>query len=205
MDQTTADGTVLSQVPTSVVLARLIDNAPAGYMTLAWLMGNLQTRSFGIILLLLGVCGLLPVVSPIAGLLLFIPAFQMIRAHPAPIFPRWVAGRPIATDKLASTLMRIIPVLRYLERFIRPRWPTPFEATKRVIGGFVLLLGACLLAPLPLSNIPISLTIVLVAFAYLEEDGILLAVALTITLGLLAAVAAVLWSTVAELVWLTRG
>jgi hypothetical protein len=101
--------------------------------------------------------------------------------------------------------MRIIPALRYLERFIRPRWPTPFEATKRVIGGFVLLLGVCLLAPLPLSNIPISLTIVLVAFAYLEEDGILLAVALTITLGLLAAVAAALWSTVAELVWLTRG
>ncbi len=24
-----------------------------------------------------------------------------------------------------------------MERFIRPRWPTPFEATKRVIGGFV--------------------------------------------------------------------
>jgi hypothetical protein len=44
-----------------------------------------------------------------------------------------------------------------------------------------------------------------VAFAYLEEDGLLLAVSLTITLGLLAAVAAALWSTVAELVWLTRG
>jgi hypothetical protein len=83
--------------------------------------------------------------------------------------------------------------------------PTPFEATKRMIGGFVLLFGVCLLAPLPLSNIPISLTIVLVAFAYLVEDGILLAVALTITLGLLAAVAATLWSTVAELVWLIRG
>jgi hypothetical protein len=205
MKQTTAGRTVFSPVPTSVVLARLIHNAPAGQVTLAWLMNHLHTRSFGIILLLLGVCGLLPVVSPIAGLLLFIPAFQMIRARPAPIFPRWVAERPIATDKLADMLMRIIPALRYLERFIRPRWPTPFEATKRVIGGFVLLLGVCLLAPVPLSNIPISLTIVLVAFAYLEEDGILLAVALTITLGLLAAVAAALWSTVAELVWLARG
>ena len=75
-------------------------------------------------------------------------------------------------------------------------WPTPFEATKRVIGGFGLLLGVCLLAPLPLNNIQISLTIVLVAFAYLEEDGILLAVAL---------VATALWSTVAELVWLSKG
>jgi len=203
MNQTTAGRTVFSPVPTSVVLARLIHDAPAGRVTLAWLMDHLHTRSFGIILLLLGVCGLLPGVSPIAGLLLFIPALQMIRAHPAPIFPRWVAERPIATDKLADMLMRIIPALRYLERFIRPRWPTPFEATKRAIGGFVLLLAGCLLAPLPLSNIPISLTIVLLAFAYLEEDGILLAVALIITLGLLAGVATALWSAVAEIVWLT--
>jgi hypothetical protein len=199
MKHTTAGRTGDSTVPTSVVLARLIHNAPAGHVTLTWLMDHLQTRSFGIILLLLGVCGLLPGVSPIAGLVLFIPAFQMIRAHQAPVFPRRVAEQPIATDKLADMLMRIIPALRYLERFIRPRWPTPFEATKRVIGGFVLLLGACLLAPLPLSNIPVSLAIVLVAFAYLEEDGILLAVALTITLGLLTAVAAALWSTVAEM------
>jgi hypothetical protein len=198
MNQPTADRTVLSSVPTSVVLARLIHDAPAGFVTLAWLMDHLHTRAFGIILLLLGVCGLLPVMSPIAGLLLFIPAFQMIRAHPAPIFPQWAAERRFATNKLAGTLMRIVPALRYLERFTRPRWPTPFEATKRVIGGFVLVLGACLLAPVPLSNIPISLTIVLVAFAYLEEDGILLAVALTITLGLLAIVAAALWTAVAR-------
>ena len=89
-------------------------------------------------------------------------------------------------SKPANMLKRIIPALRYLERFIRPRWPTPFEITKRVIGGFVLLLGGCLLAPLPLSNVPVSLTIVLLAFAYLEEDGILLALALVIALGLFA-------------------
>ncbi len=128
-------------LPTSVVLERLIQDAPAGQVTLGWLMGQLHRRSFGIILLLLGVCGLLPMVSPLAGLLLFIPASQMVRAHPEPIFPRRVAGRPIAKDKLAAMLMRIIPVLRYLERFIRPRWPRPFETTKRVIGGFVFLRG----------------------------------------------------------------
>jgi hypothetical protein len=189
-------------VPTSVVLEQLIRDAPAGHVTLAWLMGHLRTRSFGIILLLLGVCGLLPVVSAVAGLMLAIPAFQMILAHPAPIFPRRIAEWPIATDKLAAMLMRIIPALRYLEHFIRPRWPTPFEITKRVVGAVVLLLGVCLLAPIPLSNLPVSLTIVLVAFAYLEEDGILLAVALTIAAGLLAGGLVALWGTGAAVVWL---
>ena len=189
-------------VPTSIVLERLMHDAPAGHVTLAWLMGYLRGRSFGIILLLLGVCGLLPVVSAVAGLMLAIPAFQMILAHPAPIFPRRIAERPVATEKLAAMLVRIIPALRYLERFIRPRWPTPFEITKRVVGVVVLLLGVCLLAPIPLSNLPVSLSIVLVAFAYLEEDGILLAVALTIAAGLLAGGIVALWSTGAVVVWL---
>ena len=41
-------------VPTSIVLQRLHDEAPADHFTLAWLMGSLGRRSFGIIMLLLG-------------------------------------------------------------------------------------------------------------------------------------------------------
>jgi hypothetical protein len=190
-------------VPTSVVLECLIRDAPTDRVNLAWLTGRLGSRSFGFILLLLGVCGLLPVVSPIAGLLLVIPAFQMMQAHEAPVFPRRIAQRSIETDKLVAMVRRAIPPLRYLETLVRPRWLTPFEATKRVIGGFVLMLGVCLLVPVPLSNIPISLTTMLVAFAYLEEDGILLAGAMLITLVLLATGAAALWSMAAGITWLT--
>jgi Exopolysaccharide synthesis, ExoD len=56
-------------------------------------------------------------------------------------------GRTIASERLAIMVGRVMPVLRFLERFTRPRWSTPFVATKRVIGGFVLLLGICLLTP----------------------------------------------------------
>lgn len=191
-------------VPTSAILERLIRDAPADRVTLAWLMSQLRSRSFGVILLLLGVLGLLPVVSPAAGLLLLIPAFQMIRADAAPKFPRRVAARSIATDKLARFLTRVVPPLRYLERFVRPRWTTPFETTKRVIGGFVLLLGIGLLSPLPLSNVPVGLVIVLVAFAYLEHDGILLAIALAIALALFATAASALWGTIAAVLWIAR-
>lgn len=191
-----------SRVPTSVVLERLVRAAPAGHVTLAWLTQRLHARAFGVVLLVLGACALLPVVSTAAGLLLAIPAFQMVRGHPAPVFPRRVAERPVATDKLAAVFARVIPALRFLERFVRPRWGTPFGATRRTVGGVVLLLGLCLLAPLPLSNVPIGLTVVLVAFAHLEEDGVLLALALAFALGLFAAGAAALWGTIAGLVWL---
>jgi hypothetical protein len=192
------------QLPTSQVLEHLILDAPSDRVNLGWLIERLGSRSFGFVLLLLGICALLPMVSPIAGLLLTIPAFQMIRAHAAPAFPQRVARRSVATDNLAAVIRRIMPPLRYLERLVRPRWSTPFETTKRVIGGFVLTLGLCLLVPLPLSNIPVGLTVMLMAFAYLEEDGILLAVAMLIALILFAAGGAGLWSMIAGILWLTK-
>lgn len=194
----------MQQLPTSQVLEHLILDAPSDGGNLGWLIERLGSRSFGFVLLLLGICALLPMVSPIAGLLLTIPAFQMIRAHAAPVFPQRVAHRSVATDNLAAVIRQIIPPLRYLERLVRPRWSTPFETTKRVIGGFVLTLGLCLLVPLPLSNIPVGLTVMLMAFAYLEEDGILLAVAMLIALILFAAGGAGLWSMIAGILWLTK-
>jgi hypothetical protein len=78
--------------------------------------------------------------------------------------------------------------LRYLERFIYPHWTTPFEATRRLVGGVVLLLSLTLFIPVPLSNIPPAAVISLVAFAYLEEDGALLSLALIAALVLLAVI-----------------
>jgi hypothetical protein len=183
--------------PTSAVLDGLIEAAPAsaGHVTMDWLLAHLKSRSFGILFLVLGVCGLIPLISPLAGLLLVIVAFQMVRGHDGPFLPRRLGSRPIATAKLVSMLSRIIPILRYLERFVRPRWPTPVEITKRVIGGVVILLSFGLFIPFPLSNIPFGLNIFLLSFAYLEQDGVLLSLALAAALCLLAAVLGATWST----------
>ncbi|MEJ0017637.1 MAG: exopolysaccharide biosynthesis protein [Acetobacteraceae bacterium] len=189
-------------LPTSVVLGQLIRESPGERVNLAWLTGRLGARAFGFVLLLLGICGLLPVVSPAAGLLLTVPAFQMIRAYPAPSFPQRIAQRSIPTDKVVAMIRRVIPPLHFLERFVRPRWITPFQTTKRIIGGFVLALGACLLVPVPFSNVPVSLTVMLMAFAHLEEDGIVLGGAMLIALVILATGAATAWSLVAGVVWL---
>jgi hypothetical protein len=96
---------------------------------------------------------------------------------------------------------RVVPALRWLERFIRPRWSTPFEATKRGVGAVVLLLGASLLAPVPLSNVPPALAIMLIAFAYLEEDGVLLCAALAAALAMLAVAAALVWEAMGAAGW----
>ena len=193
-----------ARLPTSVVLRDLLREAPTERVTLGWLLGRLGGRSFGVVLLLLGLLGLLPGVSAFAGVLLTVPACQMILARPGPVFPRRVTARQFEARRLARVIRRAVPVLRFLERLIRPRWPTPFETTKRVVGGVVLLLGVSLLAPIPLSNLPPALLIVLIAFAYLEEDGALLCAALLAALLLFAVLAAAGWQTLSTTGWVPR-
>jgi hypothetical protein len=176
------------RIPTSRVLSALVDEATAERVSLGWLMNRLGERSFGIILLLLALLALIPGVSPVAGVLLAVPAFQMIRAHAGPVFPRRLACRCFETRRLVAVVRRAVPLLRYLERFIYPRRTTPFEATRRFVGGVVLLVSLTLFVPVPLSNIPPAVVISLVAFAYLEEDGVLLSLALIAAFVLLAVV-----------------
>lgn len=165
-----ADATAF--VPASVLLQRLHDEAPVDHFTLGWLMSSMHKRSFGLIMLLLGVVAVAPGVSIVAGLLLMIPAFQMILGHNMPVFPRRIAARPLPTRHLAALVQRAVPVLRSLEKLIHPRWPTPFDATKRLVGAVVVLLNVALLfTPIPLSNVVPALVIALISLAYLEEDG----------------------------------
>ena len=110
-----------ARVPTSVLLDDLLGGAPAGHVTLEWLVGRLGDRSFGVALLDLALLGLLPGVSAVAGVLLTVPAFQMVLARPGPVLPRRVAARSFEAGRLARVVRRVVPVLRWLERFIRPR------------------------------------------------------------------------------------
>ena len=191
--------------PASAVLQGLLDDAPADQFTLAWLLGHLHRRSFGFIMLLLALVAMLPGISYVAGLLLAVPALEMIAGRVAPVFPRRIATRPLPTRHLDRVVRRAIPVLRYLERAIRPRWHTPLEVTKRVVGVVVLLLTVLLLlAPVPMIQVVPALVIVMISLAYLEEDGVLLSIALLIAVALLAITGVAVWKMVVDAVWIGR-
>ena len=131
-------------IPTSVALARLLNEAPQ-YVSLGWLFGRLQKRSFGFVMLLLALVGLLPGVGIFIGILLAFPAVQMILGYEAPSLPHFLTTRRIATRHIALLATRTIPLLRRMETLIRPRLPTPFQATKRLVGLVVLLLAGTLM------------------------------------------------------------
>jgi hypothetical protein len=184
------------RVPTSVILEGLLHDAPKDHVTLNWIIDHLGARSFGIIMLIIALVGLVPGASPFIGILLAVPAIQMMMARPAPVLPRIIAGRKISTPRFVRLLHRVIPILKRMERVVRPRWRTPFEATKRVLGIVILLLGATLLAPIPFSHIIPAVVVMLLAFAFLEEDGVLLSVALAAAVISLSITIAAVWGTI---------
>ncbi|WP_246526795.1 exopolysaccharide biosynthesis protein [Plastoroseomonas hellenica] len=119
-----------------------------------------------------------------------------------PISPRSLAQRRFEPRRLRAIVTRVVPVLRWLERIVRPRWTTPFQTTKRVVGAAVALLALALLVPVPLSNLVPAVAMGLVAIAYVEEDGLLLSVALMIVAVLLATGGLLLWEAASTTGWI---
>jgi len=60
----------------------------------------------------------------------------------------------------------------------------------------MMLSARLLLAPIPLSNILLALLIALIALAYLEEDGILLSIALLAAVIVVTIVLVAMWEAV---------
>ncbi len=192
-------------VPVSVVLQRLHDEAPKDQFTLGWLVGGLHKRAFGIIILLLAVVAMAPGISIVAGLLMMVPAFQMTMGQRAPVFPRRIAAHRFPTRRLAALVQRAVPLLKYVEKIVHPRWYTPFEPTKRLVGLVVLILSATLVfSPIPLSNVTPALVIALIALSYLEEDGVLLSIALLAAVVVLTTALGVVWETIRGAQWISR-
>ena len=91
---------MLLRTPTSAVLNDLLGDAPKEQVTLEWLMGRLGDRSFGLVLLLLALLGLLPGVSAVAGVLLMVVAVQRSWRAPAQRSP---GASPRAASRSAGS------------------------------------------------------------------------------------------------------
>ena len=76
-------------------------------------------------------------------------------------------------------------------------------ATKRLVGTVVVILNTTLVfIPIPLSNVVPALVIALISLAYLEEDGILLSIALLVAVMVLTVVFMAVWETVLGAKWI---
>jgi hypothetical protein len=192
-----SSGAELDHRHTSDLLDELVSQAPDGPVNLDWLLGHLDRRSLGLILLMLGLLAVIPGLASVATLILLFPAVEMMLGRSGPSFPAFLSKRDFDFRRFKRFTARIRPALVAIESVTRPRWNAHRDATDRLVGGLVFVLALTAMWPLPLVNVIPGIVIALVAVAYLREDGALL---------LAAVVPAIAWiSSFAWTVWASAG
>jgi hypothetical protein len=177
VDGNASPGARLEHKHTSELLEELVSQAPDGSIDLEWLLKHLDRRSFGLLLLLLGLLVIIPGVATLATVMLVFPSVEMLMGRSSPTFPRFLSKRYFDFGRFKRFTGKMQPALRAIEALSRPRWVLPHALAGRLVGAVVFALALSAMWPLPLVNVIPGMVIVLVAIAYLQEDGFLLAIA----------------------------
>ena len=181
---------------------RTLETVPLGRI-----LADQGQRSFGWSILLFSVVNLLPlpigsnVVTAIPLLLL---TAQMALAYPYVRLPGVITRRAVSRRGFQRVVLRLRPLLRPVERVIRPRPPELFGLrAERWIGGFLFLVSAALFMPIPFSGLISASALLITAMGLLERDGVvtLLGLALgVVAIGVTMAAATALFLGVRSLI-----
>ena len=162
---------------TSQALERLLEEAPTGRISVGWIAAQLESRSFGFLMLVLALAGLAPGIASVSGFLLAIPALQMTAGRKALVLPQFLSGRSASTASFARWVRRMIPVFAAVERVVPVSAHGRLSGATRLIGIVDLLLALAIIMPVPFAYIPPTIAIVAISFAQIEDSVALLAIA----------------------------
>jgi hypothetical protein len=190
-------GAELEHKHTSDLLDALVSQVPDRPVDLDWLLGHLDRRSFGLILLMLGLLVIIPGVATVATIILLFPAVEMMFGRTGPTFPAFLSKREFDFSRFRRFTVRVRPALIAIERVTKPRLSARRDATDRLVGILVFVLALTAMWPLPLVNVIPGFLIAVVAIAYLQEDGALL---LAVAVPAIAWIASFAWT-----VWASAG
>lgn len=167
-----------AKLRTSDLLAEIASDPGGSEVMLGDIVERFGIRAHGVLLLVATLAGFLP--SPIgagavAGALAFVVGLQMLSGFERPWLPRFIARRTIRRSSIAEFLRRFGHWLSRIERLTRPRLVQLFSSPWSRLWGLAIVVHAVILSlPLPLTNYPLSLILLLFAMALIEDDGGLL-------------------------------
>jgi hypothetical protein len=179
----------------SEVLRGLTIGRPDDRVSFGAMLDALGERGFGLLLMLFAIPNLLPFpgvpgVSFVTGMAILFISVQLILAKDEPAFPEWVSAKSFSRAQLSKFIVKTNPLLRWLEKPIRPRLsPLVVGAGERMIGVVGVIHALTLALPIPMGNLPQAVALILLALALIELDGLMA------ILGYIASIAAIVWLT----------
>jgi hypothetical protein len=155
---------------------------PTAVLKLGDVFAGLGKRSFGMLLFISTLPAFIPIPGvggAISGPLVILIGAQLLIGLRKPWLPRFVASRGPHRRAMVHFRDRLSPWLARLERVVRPRTAVLLDhrLASAVTGLLLILLGLLLSLPIPLTNYLFAGLQLLFAFALLERDGRLMALA----------------------------
>lgn len=186
-------------------MLRALTEQPREQLALGELVQTFGDRSFGVLMFVFAVPNLLPLLPPgssaVFGLPLIVISVQLAIGRQFLWLPDVLARQVVRRSDLKRIFDYVLPWLRRLERLLSPRLTFLFGPVgDRAVGVVCLLMAAVLFLPIPFVNFVPALAIALFALALLQQDGLLVLVALFVTLGaitILISVSRALWLAIA--------
>lgn len=180
---------------TSDLLRHLGDGLEGEKVTLGWVVARLGSRSFGAIILLMALPNVIPQIpgmSTIFGLLIMLPAMQLVLGLREMWLPSYLANIKLPTAKVAAVVALAIPWVERFEKLVKPRLTIlTYPPMENIIGAIVLMLGFILFLPIPGGNWLPAIACCFFALGMLERDGLFTLVGLAAGVGSIVIVGAV--------------
>lgn len=182
----------------SDVLEGVVKDHKADTITIGELKTALHERGFGLLMAIFALPLCLPIPVPpgyttIFSIPLLFFSCQMIIGMDSPWVPKWMAMKEIKRSTLAHIVEKGAPFLRKIEKLLHPRWSFASTTTgEKIIGFFCLLFALSIAIPLPFTNWPPAVAIVVVALGLLGKDGIYIIIGILIGIAGLGLTALIL-------------
>jgi hypothetical protein len=161
------------------------------------LIGTLGDRSFGWCIVLFALVNLMPIPfggTMITSLPLILVTVQMALGLRELRLPGALMRREIGRKGFQKAVMRLRPLMRPIERVVRPRHAALFTARNEQLLGIVLVaVAVSLFLPIPLSGYLPAAALLVVGIGLVERDGLvalagmilgMVAVGVTVAVGL---------------------
>lgn len=182
---------------TSTLLTLIGDDSGDPTISFGELLASFRHRAFGALLLVILLPTFIPVpigIGAVTGPMIALIGGQMLLTFSKPWLPKWLQRRRMHRSTVGRFGERFRPLLSRLERICKPRLThfTEHVYAHVFTGLHLVLLGFLLSLPIPFTNYPYGIVLLLYAIALIERDGVLLLVAWT--LGIAAIVASVMLS-----------
>lgn len=160
-------------------------DGPNSSVTVSEIVAALRHRSYGGLILILAVVALVPGISIVGGLMIIVPAAQMMLGWPYPKLPGRLGRTRLRVERLRGAVTRMLPIILYIERFVRPRWVWATRPpAENFIGALTIVLAIVLFIPLPFTNFTPAVAMIVISLGFLERDGVI------VTIGLVTSVIA---------------